>query len=684
MAQCEKKLDNGERCSNQAIPGTEFCQAHRRIIFRRAKDIERVDTAPLPPLTNKTEPPTASITQTKDQSWQAIPSAAGQKPTFPGLQADERDILVAPQGIIWLQAEPADTRDSQFNRLVRLMGFLSQALPLSGQVKVLFQDEGANYILHLTPNKSDTVYLSVFYDRASDATRLVNGRLYIGQDKAFVQYRDDGAPRGYDVPEFKAPENSNELLLVAHWGSQFLSWDKFTERSLQDICLNVAPLPGAADHLPELVYALVPPSLYLLLAKYFHAHHLRYRLARLQVPGSALILFEIAPRPDAPIGRVVPTFILDYLSRLPRVVLLVQAYQTGDRSILLQWKHRYPLHIVHVANAFAPNEMLLLVAEHYPNLLINPAPQFFDGDQLTDVHIPSTKVLQLTQLPASAPDALKLEVLLRPDNGPTPPLAALILSSQEMIWLRHLLYLLPGEAFRDYTLYQGEELSILIGNNRPIERLPFGIPMRRPGDRTLFIPLRGRFIPDLPWVLLHEVLALKEKVYTFLTPDYRLDLAETLFMPLSRILVAEPNRPRVNVHMLAPAALPALTWAPLTEQPAEAVPDATKKTPSIVSRILPGFRAGTREPAVTSPQPAARGSATTPPQTTTREVSAAPQQQANLDEAAFWREKALACEEAKDFLSAAVCYNFLNDVSNSARCYRQAATQLRAKESERK
>src|SRR5262249_35038945 len=131
MAQCEKTLDNGERCSNQAIPGTSYCQGHRRIVFKRATDTERVDTAPLPPLTNKVEPPPAakSKARAKQQNWQASPSPAGQKPAFPALQADERNILVAPQGIIWLQAEPADTPSSQFNRLVRLMGFLSQALP---------------------------------------------------------------------------------------------------------------------------------------------------------------------------------------------------------------------------------------------------------------------------------------------------------------------------------------------------------------------------------------------------------------------------------------------------------------------------------------------------------------------------------------------------------------------------
>jgi hypothetical protein len=359
--------------------------------------------------------------------------------------------------------------------------------------------------------------------------------------------------------------------------------------------------------------------------------------------------------------------------------------------------------------------MLLLVADHYPNQSITPAPQFFDGDQLTDVHLPSTGVLQLTQLPTSAPATFQLEVLLRPDTGPTPPIAALILTSQELAWLRHLLYLLPAEAFRDYTLYQGEELSVLLGNNRPIERLPFGIPLRRPGDRTLFIPLRSRFVPDLPWVLLQEVLTLKDGIYTFLTPDYRLDLSATLFAPLTRVLVAEQKRPRVNVRMLAPSSLPTLTWTSLPEPPTETIPDTTKKDQTIGGRILSGLQTviggpttppstPTRETSITPPPtptggaihtppptPTRRTSITplptptggaihTPPPTPTRGATAIPPQNARLDENTLWREKARACEESKDFLAAAVCYNFLNDVVNSARCYRQAATQLKMKE----
>jgi len=44
--QCEKILDNGERCSNQATLGGRHCQTHGRITF---KPVARpADTAPPP------------------------------------------------------------------------------------------------------------------------------------------------------------------------------------------------------------------------------------------------------------------------------------------------------------------------------------------------------------------------------------------------------------------------------------------------------------------------------------------------------------------------------------------------------------------------------------------------------------------------------------------------------------
>jgi len=726
MAQCEKILDTGERCSNQAVPGSRYCQTHGRITFRPVK--KPADTAPPPP-----PPPPAPVKakpapERPRPAWKAVPSPAGQAPSFPGLHPDERNILVAPQGIIWLEAPQQGAPLGQFNRLVRLMGFLSQAVSLPGQVRLLRHGEAGGILLYLSPAQTTAPSLSVFYDAASAAARLVDGRLYIGQGNAFVQYRDDGAPRGYDVPAFKVHDDKKELLLVAHWGSRILTPSDLAEVSLAEFCLQVVPLLDVTGAPPEEVYALIPPSLYPALARYFRAHHLRYSLARLQSHVGEIILFEISPRQDAPAGQAVPSFVLDYLARLPRVALLVQVHQAGNQRILLQWRHRYPLHIPHVAAAFAPDDLVLLVTDHYPNLRVNPAPQFFNGDQLMDVHAPQPSTLNLKPRPAADTPALRLPVLLLPDNGPTPPIAALILATEELIWLRQLLYRLPGEAFSAYSLCQGQEGAVLVGGTKPIEGIPFGLPLRRLGDTELFIPLRSHFVPNLPWEVLRHTLEIQDSVYTFLTADYRLDLPVAVFSPLSRALAADPNRPRVKFNLRTGVSLPDVRWTqqapPVEEWPLKEPAPGRSEPPPVEewplkepapgrSEPQPAEERPLKEPAPgrSEPQPAeerpleepaparseppqveeqpleepARGRSesllarlsrlfSSPSQSPAQPTSTlSPTVETKLDLAAYWHEQARAYEDAKDFLAAAVCYSFLNDVSNSARCYRLAA-----------
>ncbi|HLW03751.1 MAG TPA: hypothetical protein VKT82_34205 [Ktedonobacterales bacterium] len=648
MAQCEKILEDGIRCSNQAVPGTRFCEPHGRIVFRQVN--KPADTAPPQPVVQAPAP----VSRQKTPSWQAAPSSSGETPAFPALRSDARNILVAPEGVIWLQAEQAGTPSSQWNRLVRLMGCLSQALALPKQVRLFRQGEMGDCLLFLSPIQSGGEDLSVFYDTASAAARLVEGRLYIGQGSAFVQYRDDSAPRGYDVADFKAPGGKGKLLLIAHWGSRVLSLSSFTEMPLMDFCLRVAPSPETGAQTPEQVYALTPSALYLPVAKYLRSHALQYRLAPLQMVAGKLMLLEVSPRPDARAGQGIPAFVLDYLSRLPRVALLTSVYQANGQRVLLQWKHRYPLHIPHIAEAFAAKDMILLLADFYPHMQINPAPQFFDGDQLVDVHFPSTQTLKLTPQAPNDTRALKLEVLLLSDAGPTPPVAALILSLQELAWLSQLLYRLPGDSFSRYTLCQGEEGAVLLGINHPIEGLPFGIPLQRQGETELFIPLRSRFVPNLPWSLLREALAIKRKVYTFLTPEYRLDLPESAFTPLSRALVADPSRPQMKFNLRPATPLPQLRWTAPPEPRREVRPSPQTSDRSALAgllRVRPGKQAAESKPG----------------------------QKGQLDEAAHWREQARIYEEVQDFLSAALCYNLLHDVANTARCYRQAADELRAK-----
>jgi hypothetical protein len=626
-------LDDGTRCSNQAVPGSRYCQTHGRITFRPIK--EPADTAPAPPPVKPAPPPPDGTVVTP--SWQAVASPAGGKPRFTGLSADARNILVAPQGLIWLAADP--DRGAQHDRLVRLIGFLSQSFSLPGQVELQYNGDSGDVLIRLSPVTDDLPKLSSFYDTASAAARLVDGRLYIGKGYAFVQYRDDSAPRGYDVPDYKAWRRRKELLLVAHWGSQVLSVADFAELSLAELCLRVGPLPEPAGPLPEQVWVLAPAALYPILARYFRAHYLRYRLARLDTGHGELILFEITPLPTAPSGPAVPAFILDYLSRLPRVVVLEEAHRHGEQLILVQWRHRFPFHLPHTSPAFAADDLVLLNAGHYPNLVVNPCPQLLDGDLLTKAQSQRPAARRIEPLAADDTDALKLEVVLRPDSGPTPPIAALVLSAQELSWLRQLLYRLPGEAFAAYSLCQGDEGGVLVGTNRGIEGIPFGRPLRRIAESELFIPLRSRFVPDLPWPVLQQALEIKSDTYTFFTEETRLDLPVAAFSPLSKALVADPGRPRVKLELRTGPGLPDLRWtSPPPPQEPEQEPDQPRSRPAPArSQARP-----------TEPEP-------------------------GFDPELFWRDQARTYEAARDYLAAAVCYSLVDDQSSSARCYRQAA-----------
>jgi hypothetical protein len=672
MAQCEKILEKGQRCSNQAVPGTRFCLTHGRITFKPApKAAPDQKSEPPKPKPAAKPPPRRAPTPEKPALWRAAPSSAGQAPALAGLRPDERNILVAPQGVIWLPAPPRAEPADNFNRLQKLLAALSQAVALAGQVRALRQPKTGDALINLSPARADAPDLSVFYDAAAAAARLAEATLYIGQGNAFVRYRDNKAPRGYDVPGFKAAGDQKKLLLIAPAAALTVDASAFAEAPLAELCLQIAPRPGTVRAAPDLAYVLAPPPLYPVLARYFRAHHLRYSLARLPAPPEELILFEISPRPDAPAGRTVPTFILDYVSRLPRVALLVEAHEADGRRVLLHWGYDYPLHLPHTAGLFASGDLILLVADYYPNLRINPAPQFFDGDRLAEVEVESRRAPRrpgaLAPLPVEAEASLKLPVALRPDDGPTPPIAALILSSEEVGWLSQLLYRLPGEAFGAYLLCQGRESAVLVGGSRPVEGIPFGLPLRRLGDTELFLPLRSRFVPDLPWTILREALAIKDNHYTFLTPDYRLDLPASAFSPLSRTLIADPNRPLINFTLRPGPGLPDLPdWKPL---PTPAAPEAPSKAPkgdSLWGRITDVF--GQREPPPPSePRPRLR----TPRQP-------APSAEPPLDPAVMWLQQARDYESKGDYLAAALCYGYLGDPAKSANCFRRAAAEAKA------
>jgi hypothetical protein len=646
MAQCQKKTDKGKRCSNQAIPGTKFCQTHTKIQF---KPVSTDTTGPPKPTRPKKDD--RPVIQSKQPEYRAVPGT--EKPVFPGLQLDDRNIFVAPQGILLLESTDSDASHDLFNRLVRLIGLLSQCLPLSLTVRIMTSDQKPHKALvYFTPEHLSDEPLSSAYDIAASAARVSNARLYIGEKNTFVQYRDNRAPRGYDVPGLSSLKQQENLLLIHRQGSQSIHLKTFKEYPLKEFCLHNTCQPDPTDSLPENLYLLAPRPYCAMLAQYFRNHDLHFGMASLYAQDHDMILFEIFPRHDASTENRIPKFILNYLNGLPRTHLLIPDLESNNHHILVQWQHRYPLKIKHMADIFHSDDMLLFLSDASFNMCISPSPKFMDGNQLTQVIAPSLKSITMKATSPDQQTKLRQAIVLRPDPGPVPPIAALILDNQEFKWMQSLLYQFQGDAFKAYALCQGKEQSILIGNRMPIEGIPFGFPLRRINDAELFIPLRSRFIPDLPWDLLQKAININDEHYTFFTDQYRMDIPKSYFDPLTKSLVADPSRPSMALNFDPPAKLQELKWTPIINEQKEDVKKKQAKK-GMIRNLFNKKKKG--HPEIPKQTPAATEDKTT---------------QMPL------RKQAVIYEQENDFLSAAICYSMLNDMPNSARCFRSASESI--------
>jgi hypothetical protein len=656
MGQCQKILSEGVRCSDRAVPGTDFCDQHNRIQFRAVNRIE----APIPPPPVVEVPRAIRTTVTPPPKVIARPSAVGEQPTFPALRPDARSILVAPEGLIWLPR--ASTDQSAVNvRLARLLSCLSQEIALAGQVSVRLMENDAGALVSLRPAKTEQLDLSRFYDTASTAAGLCGGMLFIGQDRTFIRYRDADAPRGYNADALQTPARGITYL-VDRDGTHALSHSAMQDTDLADLLLRISPVPAHSTEAPATLFVLAQPALSYILVRYFRDHYLSFRVAQLESgTGKSLSLLEVRSRPDSPTGARIMPHVLTYLCGLPHTLVCTAVESTSERRMLVQWQHKYPCLARNVIEVFKPDSLVLFTAgPYFSNMSVSPVPAFFEGDQLTSIRMMSPQPASLKPVDDWQSRRFELPVRLVSDSGPLLPTAALVLKHEQIDWVRRLLHKLPAEAFADYTLSLGEDAAVLLATTKPLESLPFGIPFRRIEDTNLFIPIRTRFVPDLPWALLAGVLGITDEAYTFFAESFRLDVPGRSFAPISRALVAETNPPRLDFKLRTGPVLPDLKWVPPPR------PEGEGRSVSATREQLRAIRENLNIFRRSRPSPASR-----------HDLSIVRRGTSAADADILFKERAELFLKSGDWLSAALCFALAGDNYNAAQHYQAAARQIR-------
>ncbi|KPA18889.1 hypothetical protein MHK_000895 [Candidatus Magnetomorum sp. HK-1] len=546
MKQCKKIINQGQRCSNPVVPGTEYCKQHKRSFTFR-----RINKNTEPDIKAEKQPPADSKIQN------AMPSPPGAKTQFPKLMPDKRDILIAPKACICIRSNQKQPNES----LHRCIILLSNIMPLNTYVNIKTHSNNSDILILISPEQKNQDHLSVFYDALSDISSNCNAILYIGENELFIRYRDENAPRGYDAKVSSSSEKGVYLFDIKK--NIFFKQKALKDLPLQNILMTIRPQKSATLTLPETAFVTAPIPLYPLISKYLSARKLIFKVARsVFKSGKKIMVFEISLRNKTASSNQIPGFLLNGLSDLPDCQVFLQPYASPSKKILIEYGYESPCSLNHIADVFSDNQIVLLYGNtNCENFCISPAPVFLKGDTLIKGQIQSSE--PIIAKPHEKTKITKLSIPLRlvHDSRSGSVTSALIIEPEECQWLMKTLYLLPEKLIQSMTVFWGQSKVIIQAKQLNMPLFPFGIPMQKMFDANLFIPLHTRMSPLLSWDSIKHALNISKDHATFLTPEFRMDCPLETWLPLSRHVISPLSNPNVTIN-IKQSAMPKLKWTP--------------------------------------------------------------------------------------------------------------------------
>ena len=196
--------------------------------------------------------------------------------------------------------------------------------------------------------------------------------------------------------------------------------------------------------------------------------------------------------------------------------------------------------------------------------------------------------------------------------------------------------------------------------------------MRRFQDTRLFLPLRLRLAPQLPWEILVDVLGLSDEKYTFLTPEAQLHVSLDHFIPISGALGVPLPKEDFQMEPVETPAVPIPAWEPPVDMACDSGrvgsenPEEDTKEKGLFRRLF----------AKSSKSEKPRSEAEIKTADPVEAVEEGPKRTTPVEEKSFL-QYAESFAASGDHLSAAVLYNLGGDNISAARCFRAAAEKLK-------
>lgn len=422
-------------------------------------------------------------------------------------------------------------------------------------------------------------------DRVAETARLVGGFTFTGTSRHFVQYRDAGAPFGYDAQSLLASEAA---LALYH--------DKFTQVYEVDKDID----------LRALLLRLMPhvdPSTY-------DERGLRFLVAE-QGLGPALIHYFVRSRVDGEVavGEWPPAGAFDegpvrrYVLRVPdlpaRMMNLMSAtpgitmFLPAGPGIAVEIGYRHPV-ALRACPVFDANGLVLVRGRGDEPWSLDRLPQMGDLRAFARVELRPEELRPIaTATRTTKPDPVRVPLRVLPSTAPWKNVTATWIPVEQLPLLRRMAYALPHQTIARTTIAVTPHGAFL-RSPAGIEAIPLGMFFVELHPQ-LFVPAGYEVTPAVSPEVLYRALGAPASHVMFIVPG----------APIGAGLAGEPRALAVEDAAFAPletAILEAQPWEPMV---AHAVELALSESP-VDLRLSPlgAFPLGGAEPPPQATPPA--------------------------------------------------------------------------------
>jgi hypothetical protein len=446
----------------------------------------------------------------------------------PGLGLEAKGVALGAKGLVLLPS---------IDRLVALLSVYTREHSLedlmpSLEIQLVRSKLGTREItLGFAAESSDRM------DRMSETARLVGGFTFTGTSRHFVQYRDAGAPFGYDAGQLLA---TDAALALYH--------DRFTQAYDVDKQIDLkALLLRLMPHVDPSTNDEAGP---------------RFLVAE-QGLGPALIHYFVRSRVEGEVavGEWPPASAFDegpvrrYIMKIPDLPLRMRPLMYGTPGITtflpvgagvaVEIGYRHPVQL-RACPIFDPNGLVLLRGRGDEPWALDRLPQMGDLRAFARVELRSEDAPEVSKATATGkPNAVRVPLRVMPSPSPWKNVTATWITNEELALLRRLAYALPHQTIAR-TQIAITPRGAFVRSSTGIEAIPLGTFFVEIHP-NLFIPAGYDVTPAVAPEVLYRALGAPAGQVLFITTNAQaLAVDESAFAPLETSLMeAKPWEPIV-------------------------------------------------------------------------------------------------------------------------------------------